>query len=140
MNDQEAQTSNNEGSPCCRSAPQSLALSLCGSLFLSFSLSFFSFFHQHKTSHARGHFGLLGPGSHNYILSANLALRIYDPIATSACPAFGIHYSFGTSHFPVPGFHNAFSAHLGPFNSIEHNLHPKIYTQKCNFFTRIFVV
>ena len=108
-------------------------LSLSGSLFLSF---FFS--HQRKTSHARGHFGLLGPGSHNYILSANLALRIYDPIATSACPALGIHYSFGASHFLVPGFHNTFSAHLGPFNSIGQNLHYKIYTQKCNFFTPHF--
>ena len=45
MNDQEAQTSNNEGSPCCRLAPQSLALSLSGFLFLSFSLSFFLFPH-----------------------------------------------------------------------------------------------
>ena len=84
--------------------------------------------------------GLLGPESHNYILSANLALGIYEPIATSACPAFGIHYFFGTSHFPVPGFHSTFSAHLGPFKIIGQNLHYKIYTQKCKFLHHIFVV
>ena len=110
-----------------------LALSLSG----SFSFSFFRlFFHQNKTSHARGHFGLVGLARLTTVhfvsvgKSSSRNLRPYRHFGLSGLR--NQHYFFDTSHFPVPGFHNTFSAHLGPFNIIGQIL-LKIYTPK---FTR----
>ena len=135
MNDQEAHR--HPTMKEVHAADQLRNLSLSGSLFLSFSLSFFLFFTNARQATLVGTSACSALG-----VTTTFCQQIWLSESTTLSPLRPVRpryplYSFG---FPAPGFHNTFSAHLGPFNSIGQNLHHKIYTRKCKFFTRIFVV